>query len=182
MSDVGLTVKEGVVSGLTPFQEPAKRNIGLIMERERGVENVATRIVALTEDRLIFGGVQEDKYGAIVTRNMFKNAQGYPVTMYGVRVVGSGSEASTGTVMLPGVSVSAVLDVTAGRHGVADKGTWGDELEVYFYSKGFKILNQWTLEVYYKGRFRETYSAKTVAEIQASVNASSDFAVVNFSS
>lgn len=182
MSDVGLNVKEGVVSGLTPFQEPAKRNIGLIMERERGVENVATRIVSLTEDRLIFGGVQANKYGAIVTRNMFKNAQGYPVTMYGVRVVGAGSAASTGSVMLPGATVSAILDVTAGRRGTPDKGTWGDDIDVYFYSKGFKVLNQWTLEVYYKGRFRETYSAKTVAEIQASVNSSSDFVVVNFSS
>lgn len=180
MADVGLSVVEGVSNGLTPFKEPAKRNIGLIMERERGPENLAINYNSLADDRLIFGGYKENQYGALVTRNLIKNAQGYSTNIYGVRVIGSGSSAATVNVTIPGGSVT--MEVTAARQGIADKGDWANnDLVVNLYAYNSSVRNKWHLEVVYKGKVVETYTEATVAAIQAIINVVSNYVIVSFS-
>ncbi len=81
-NDIGLSVREGVSNGLTPFQEPSKRNIGIIMERLRGIENSPIFISSYAEDRLKFGGFDSNMFGPVVARNLFKNTKGSPVSVY----------------------------------------------------------------------------------------------------
>jgi hypothetical protein len=106
---VGIIVQEGVANGLTPFQDTAKHNIGLLMERERGIPNKAVKVTSLQEDRLKFGGL-DGNYGAYVTRHIYKNANEFGATIYGVRLLGSASLAATGT--LANGSISLVVGIT----------------------------------------------------------------------
>lgn len=86
MANVGLSVFEGVSNGLSPFVLPSKHNIGLLMGRERGIPYAPTQITSLQEDRLYFGGITSNFYGAFVTRNIFKNARRFGALIYGVRM------------------------------------------------------------------------------------------------
>lgn len=175
-NDVGLKVVEGVANGLTPFQEPAKRNIGLIMERERGVPNTPIRVSSLSDDRLYFGGHTSTGYGATVVRNLFKNAKDAPVVIYGVRIVGSSAVASTVATTIDGIAV----EYTAGQLGQEDPGAWGDDLTGKFYSYDYKVRNKYAFEVYYKGNLVESFEAATCAALQSLINSSSYYMIVDF--
>lgn len=96
MTNIGISVQEGVASGVTPFIEVSKHNIGLLMERERGIPNLAVPVTSLQQDRLKFGGVQADKYGAYVSRHIFNNAGSFGAIVYGVRILGATSMAASG--------------------------------------------------------------------------------------
>lgn len=85
--DVGLQVREGVSNGVTPFIEASKHNIGLLMERERGVPRKVVRVDSLQEDRLRFGGLVQNQFGAYITRHIFNNAGRYGAIVYGVRML-----------------------------------------------------------------------------------------------
>lgn len=178
-NNVGLTVGEGVSNGLTPFQLPSKRNMGLLMERERGVENTPILVSSLQEDSLRFGGFNSNMYGPVVVRNLIKNAKGYSTTIYGVRVIGSGSSAATGIITLPD---GVTINITAAQNGIADKGAWGNNLVVKFYALGFKKLGKWYLEVYYKGDLVEAFDNALCSSLEADVNSNSGYVRVEFSS
>lgn len=180
MADIGLKVVEGVSSGVTPFVEPSKRNIGLLMERERGVENKATYISTLAEDRVRFGGFNSNMYGPNVVRNLFKNALGKSVNLYGVRIIGASSTAATRTATLPGTSTP--LTVTAGSQGSSDKGSWGNNLSYKLHYFNVKTVGKWVFEVFYKGSLVETHSGATCAEINTNVNRSSLYVTTSFAS
>jgi hypothetical protein len=96
MPDVGLEVVEGVSNGVTPLTGASKHNIGLLMERERGVPLLVKRVTSLQEDRRYFGGIVPSQYGALVTRHIYNNAGQYGAVILGSRVVGDGSLAATG--------------------------------------------------------------------------------------
>ncbi len=178
MTKTGLEIVEGVSNGLAPFTEPSKRNIGLLMERERGVENKPYRYSSLSDDRKLFGGYTSSGYGATVVRNLFNNSGRAPVTIFGVRVVGSASTAATITKTIAGVSVT----FTAAQAGSPDKGTWGNDLDVVFHSYNYTVRNNFFLQVYYKGKVVETYSAATCADLQAQINANSFYVSASFAS
>lgn len=177
MSNVGLTVVEGVANGTAPFVDPSKRNIGLLMERERGVEGVPVKFVSQDEDSRIFGGEFTNTYGSFVVRTLFENAKGIPTTIYGVRVVGAGSVAASLTKVIATKSVV----IKAGRKGKEDKGTWGNSIKCILYGYGLKNRNAFTLEVYYKGKLVDTFYDSTCALLQAQINSVSDHIVITFS-
>lgn len=176
--NVGLSVVEGISNGLAPFTSPPKRNIGILMERERGVENKPYRIASLSDDRLYFGGYSTDGYGYVVVRNLFRNARTAPVVLYGVRIVGAASTAATIAATIASVNVS----FTAAQFGEEDKGTWGNDLDVTFYSYDYKKKNKFYIEVYYKGKLVETFENVTCAGLQQDVNSNSMYVSCSFAS
>lgn len=177
MSNVGLTTTEGIASGSSPFRDPAKRNIGLLMERERGVEGVAVKIVSLAEDQKVFGGEYPNTYGHFAVRTLFENAQDAPVTLYGVRILGAASTAASLTKTVNTRSIT----IRAGRRGSADRGDWGNNIKCILYSYNLKNRNAFTLEVYYKGKLVETFYETTCALLQNQINTVSDYITVSFS-
>lgn len=180
-NDVGLKVMRGVANnGLVPFSDPSKRNIGLIMTRERGAENVPTLFSSLADDRLKFGDIMAGSYAAILTRNLFRNANDSNVTCYGVRVVGAGSVPASSSLTI-NVTPSVTLQVIAGQMGAIDKGTWGNNLSVRFYFYGLKEKGKWVLEVYYKNQLVETWSDALCMTMQTTINTSSNYIIANFS-
>lgn len=178
MNDVGLSVKEGVANGLTPFQEPSKRNIALLMERERGVENTPFRISNLADDAARFGGFNANMFGPTIVRNMYRNAKGFPLTMYGVRIIGSTSVAATSGVVTLNVVTHEYI---AGQQGSPDKGTWANGVEIKFYSYDWKARNAHHIEVYYLSKLVETFEAETMAELQSTINSNSMYITASFS-
>jgi len=177
-NNVGFSVNEGVANGATPFSEPSKRNIGIAFERERGPENKLFRITSLAEDRAIFGGFNANMYGPTVVRNLIKNAKGYATTIYGLRIVGTGSvAATTGVVALNAVNHT----YSAAYLGDADKGDWGNDIKVIFYSYDFKVPQRYAVEVYYKDQFVEGFDGVTMAALQASINTNSKYVAATLS-
>lgn len=181
MNNIGLDVKRGQTNkGPVPLQSASKRNIGLLMTRERGAENIASLVTSLQEDTLKFGGYLDDSFGHIVARNLFKNALDAQPIVYGCRVVGSGSLQASITATIP-LTVAVNLTVMAGQLGRVDKGTWGNDLSFRIYYKGAAQKNNWVLTVYYKGVLVETWAATTCAILQEDINSKSNFILVTFS-
>lgn len=175
-NQVGFSVVEGVANGATPFTEPSKRNIGLAMERERGPENTLFRVTNLAEDRAVFGGLNANMYGPTFVRNLIKNAKGYATTIYGLRIIGASSTAATtGVVALNGGLGSVNHTYAAAYKGVADKGTWGNDITVKFYSYDLKVSLRYAVEVFYKGSFVEAFDGSTMAALQSAINLNSQY-------
>jgi len=177
-NNVGFSVNEGVANGATPFSEPSKRNIGIAFERERGPENKLFRITSPAEDRAVFGGFNANMYGPTVVRNLIKNAKGYSTTIFGLRIVGTGTTAATtGTVALNAVNHT----YSAAYLGDADKGDWGNDISVIFYSYDFKVPQRFAIEVYYKNQFVEAFDGATMAGLQTAINNNSKYVAATFS-
>lgn len=104
MSEVGLSVIEGVASGVTPFVEASKANIGLIFQRERGIPRQLTKITSIQEDELRFGGILADTFGAICTRNLFNNAGRFGVFYQGVRIINEDLSATASGTLTDGAA------------------------------------------------------------------------------
>lgn len=179
MNNVGLSVVEGVANGLTPFTEPSKRNIALLMERVRGVENTPFRIANLADDAARFGGFNANMYGPTIVRNMYRNAKGYPLTLFGVRIIGASSIAATSGVVPLEVITHEYI---AGQQGSSDKGTWANGVQIKFYSYDWKAKNAHHVEVYYLGKLVETFENATMAGLQVDINSNSMYVMVNYSS
>jgi hypothetical protein len=177
-NNVGFSVGEGVANGATAFTEPSKRNIGLAFERERGPENKLFRYTSQAEDRAIFGGLNANMYGPTVSRNLIKNAKGFPTTIYGLRIIGTGTvAATTGVVALNSVNHT----YSAAYLGTADKGSWGNDIDVIFYSFDHKVSQRYAVEVYYKGAFVEGFDAVTMAALQVEINEKSKYVAATLS-
>lgn len=177
-NNVGFSVGEGVANGATAFTEPSKRNIGLAFERERGPENKLFRYTSLAEDRAIFGGFNANMYGPTVSRNLIKNAKGFPTTIYGLRIIGAGTTAATtGAVTLNTI----VHTYSAAYLGMADKGTWGNDISLVFYSWDYKVSQKYSVDIYYKNQFVETFDATTMAALQVAINENSKYVSSNLS-
>jgi len=99
MANVGLQVNEGVANGVTPFVEASISNIGILMERQRGIPNLPTLVTSLQEDIVAFGAGSTGQFGALVMNQLFTNAGKNGAVVYGVRIVGSGAVAATGNVL-----------------------------------------------------------------------------------
>lgn len=174
MADVGLSVNQGVANGATPFSPASKHIVAALMDRERGPVGVPMRVTSLQEDRAIFGGVEASKYGAIIIRNMFKNAGRYGVEMYGIRV-GSGAEVvATATIV---ETASDLLVVTAGYKGVEDPGAWGNNLSVTLFPPDVAggNVSLFQLDVFLSGSFKERFTADSLENLIVVVNEQSGF-------
>lgn len=179
MEHVGLSVYEGVSEGATAFRTPAKRNIGLLIEAERGVENIPQRLISPANALRIFGAQTANMYGALVLADLFANADPYAPVVYGARIVGDGSLAATKTGSVFGVSVTA----TAAYLGTPDKGVWANGAQVEFNSPGGISKTQYTVTI--KNKFLkvvEQFQSDTMAKLQEIVNQQSEFIALNIAS
>lgn len=170
---VGVSSVEGVANGLSPFNESDKHNIGLLMERERGVLNFPVLITSLQEDRKVFGDPELDKYGAYVTRHIFNNAGSFGAQIYGVRIADGTSVAATGNFTDGEVSPTTIFTVTAGHKGLEDPGTWANtNLKVKGYPQDDPagLAGKYLFEIYYKNVLVESFEAETWASLITQVN------------
>lgn len=176
-NDIGLKVLEGVSNGLTAFALPSKRNIGIIGERERGPSNTPLLVTTLAEDRTKLGKFNNAMFGPVVMRNLFKNAQ-RSTNVYFVRVVGAASSSAFTTVNISGTPIN--ISFRAGQNGKEDKGNWGNDLYVSFYAFNTKASDQWAIDIFYKGRLVESWSATTCAELESQINQNSLYITTSF--
>ena len=95
---VGVTIEERVTNAFNYGDNTSTRNIGLLVDRERGIENTPVLINNLKEDSKIFGGHGTDKYSSYVVETLFNNSGGYQANVYQIRVVGNGSVSASNTV------------------------------------------------------------------------------------
>lgn len=91
---LGVSVEEAVANGLNTGSDVSTRNIGLLMSRIRGVANKPILITSPKEDSLIFGGFDSSMYSPYVVKNLFDNLSGFATNIFGVRIVGDGSQAA----------------------------------------------------------------------------------------
>lgn len=91
---IGVTIEEGIANATSIGSDVSTRNIGLLVERERGIAGKPTLTNSLKEDKRIFGDHNTSMYSSYVVENLFNNAGGYPVNLFQSRVVGANSLAS----------------------------------------------------------------------------------------
>lgn len=177
MTDVGLSIVEGVANGASAQKDPSKRNIGLLGQFIRGAAFTPTKITSMEDFNVIFGGQSASFFGPGIVKSIFDEAGNAPVTMYLARVVGSGSVVANGVGTL---TDSATMNVNAGYKGVDDPGAWANGIEVSLYSFSSRTRGMFTLIVKYGDR-QEQYNYATLAEIQTAVNKVSKYVTIEFS-
>lgn len=92
---IGVTIEESVSNAFTLGSGVSVRNVGLLMETERGVPNKAVLFNSLREFTRIFGTKQATTYSAYVVESLFNNLNGYPANVYGVRIIDATSVAAS---------------------------------------------------------------------------------------
>lgn len=177
MSNVGLTIVEGVANGASAYKNPSKRNIGLLGQFVRGAKLTPIKVTNMEDFNVIFGGQSNSFYGPGVVRSIFKEAGNAPVTLYIARVVGAGAAVATATTAL---SDSKTMTVKAGYKGVDDPGTWANGITATLYSYGSQVKDMFTFKVTY-GDQSEYYNYASLSEIQVAVNKVSKYVTVEFS-
>lgn len=176
MENVGLSVYEGVSEGATAFRTPAKRNIGLIIEAERGVPNIPQRLISLASALRIFGSSNPNMFGQRVLVDLFANADPYSPTVYASRIVGASSVAATKTQTVFGVSVS----LSAAYLGRPDPGIWGNGLVVELNTPGGISPRMYTATIKYNNKVVEQFQGDTCVVLQATINQLSEFVSIAF--
>ena len=111
MTDVGLSIVEGVANGASAQKDPSKRNIGLLGQFIRGASFTPIKITSMEDFNVIFGGQSASFFGPGIVKSIFDEAGNAPVTMYLARVVGSGSVVANGVGTL---TDGATMNVNAG--------------------------------------------------------------------
>lgn len=176
MTDVGLTIVEGVANGQIAYREPSKRNIGLLGQFVRGAGFSPTKITSMEDFNVIFGGQSASFYGPGIVKSIFDEAGNAPVTMYLARVVADDAIVANGVGILPD---SATMKVDAGYKGKDDPGTWANSVEVSLYSYSSRVKDMFTLIINYKDK-QEQYNYGSLSEIQTAVNKVSKYVTVEF--
>lgn len=179
MTNIGLTITEGVANGATGYSEPAKRNIGLLGQFIRGASFVPNRVESMEDFNVMFGGQSSSFYGPAIVKSIFDEAGDAQVTLYIARVTGSDTVAANGEVSIGETAESAKMNATAAYKGTADPGTWANGIKVALYSYGYRVKDCFTLTITYKDTV-ETYSYNSLAEIQEAVNKVSKYAMITF--
>lgn len=176
MSDIGLTIVEGVAQGQSAYKEPSKRNIGVLGQFVRGAAFTPFKITSQEDMNVIFGGMSASFFGPRFVKSIFDEADNAPVTLYVARVVGAEAVTANGTVTLSG---DAVMNVDAGYKGVDDPGEWANGIQVSLYSYGSRVKDMFTLIINY-GTEQEQHNYGTLAEIQNAVNKVSKYITIEF--
>ena len=109
---LGVTTEERVINAFNLGSDVSTRNIGLLVERQRGVENKPILVNGLKEDKRIFGDHVTSMYSSYVVENLLNNTGGYSVNLYEVRIVGTGSMASTTTVVNASANTQTFIKTT----------------------------------------------------------------------
>lgn len=92
---VGVTIEESVGNAFQLGSGLSTRNIGLLMETERGVPNKPFVFNSLREFTRLFGTKKSSMFSAYVVESLFANTGGYPATVYGVRIIDPSSVAAS---------------------------------------------------------------------------------------
>ena len=180
-NQIGVTTEERITNAFNVGSNVSTRNVGLLVERVRGVAGKPILTNNPTEDKKIFGGHDPNMYSSFVVENLFRNAGGYQANVYQVRVVGEGSTAAS--VIINSSGAAPALEVIAGNQGLPDVGTWGNDLRVRYFpidaegGSAEGIL----LEVLYKGikveRFLST--GDSVQDLVNQVNSRSGYITID---
>lgn len=173
---IGVTIEEGIANATSTSSGINTRNIGMLTERVRGVANKPTLITSLREDKQKFGENDPNKYSSYVIENLFNNAGGYPVNLYQVRIVGTGSVASS---VLVKQGTDELITFTAGQEGLADVGDWGNDLKVRIHPMGATggSSDGYLLQVFYKDYLVENFTSvgKDFKNLAEQVNQRSNY-------
>lgn len=92
---IGVTKEEAIANAVATNSNISTRNIGMAVERERGIVGLPTLVTSQKEDTRYFGKHLPSMYSSYVVEQLFVNAGGYPVNLYQSRVVGAGSAPAT---------------------------------------------------------------------------------------
>jgi len=109
---IGVTAEERVINAFSLGSDISTRNIGLLVERVRGVDNKPTLVTSLKEDKRIFGDHNSNMYSSYVVENLFKNTGGYPANVFQVRIVGTGSIAAKAIVANASADTQTLVSTT----------------------------------------------------------------------
>lgn len=170
MTDVGISIKEGVANGASPFKDPSMRNVGLLGMFTRGPKLVPTKVSNMEEFNEMFGGQNSNYFGPAVVKNLFDEAGEAPVTLYLSRVVSADSVVASKELS---ATTAVTLQCKAGYKGTPDPGAWANnKVNLTFYPFGVYADEKYALAVSYNGS-TETYIAGTIAEIVSQVNTAS---------
>lgn len=188
MTDVGLSIIEGVANGGAAYRDPAKRNIGLLGQFIRGVALTPIKVTSMEEFNNAFGGQSSSFYGPGIVRSIFKEAGEASVTLFLARVVGTGAVTATATGTIThhdesptdDEAIDITMTATAAYRGKEDTGAWANGTKVTIYPFGSQVRGQYTLRIAYKDKV-ETYNYATLSEIQVAVNRTSKYVTVEFS-
>lgn len=176
---VGAHATEGVASGTSSVGAVSKRNIGLLGSFIRGVPNTPVKITSLEEFNLVFGGQSASYFGPAIVKSIFDEAGDADVCLFILRVNDAG-QAASGSLTIPALSGSITATITASHEGVADVGSWGNNIKVYFYSKDSRSSGNYRMEVLY-GDDNEVFDGASLAELQNLINSNSNYISVSFS-
>lgn len=176
---VGSHTEEGVASGTSSVGTVSKRNIGILGSFIRGVPGTPIKVNSLEDFNRIFGGQSASFYGPAFVKSIFDEADDAEVILYLLRINDAGTVAS-GTIQIPTLTGSGITaTIKAAYEGTDDPGSWGNNINVKFYSKGARASNAFRLEVNY-GDTQESYDYATLAEIQQAVNDYSSLISITF--
>jgi hypothetical protein len=122
MDNVGLTVVQGISSGSSPFSTASKRNVGLLIESQRGVPSSISRITSLSEF--------VKRYGSAFTRNnqtvpsyyavksIYENAAEFGATLLVGRILDEVNSRASSAVITSGLTANQALQLTTITAGV----------------------------------------------------------------
>lgn len=129
---VGVTAEERVTNALSLTPLGGTKNVGLLVERVRGVDGKILQTTGLKEDVRMFGGHSPNMYSSYVVENLFNNTGGYPVNVFQVRIVGAGSTPATTILKNASTDLQTFIHATTQNYVASpltaqiDKMTFGD--------------------------------------------------------
>ena len=176
---IGAHVTEGVASGTSSVGTVSKRNIGILGSFIRGVPTTPMKVSSLEEFNSIFGGQSASYFGPAFVKSIFNEAGDADVILYILRVNDAGT-AATGTISIPSISGNITGTIKAAYQGNEDPGSWGNNINVKFYSLGYRASGRYRLEVTY-GDTDEVYDYDNLADMQAAINTRSSLIAITFS-
>ena len=128
MNNIGLSIQEGVALGNSPYKDPSKRNVGILLQSRRGVPNLPTRVQSLKEFYDKFGEPDPKYFGHAIVKNIFDEAGNARVTLYVSRVV------SKTAPQIYGQLTASSDKIYAGYRGEKDPGVWALGMTVDIYT------------------------------------------------
>lgn len=180
---IGITLETAVFNSLNLSSKVSTRNLGIAMERKRGVPNKAIYVDDLKVDKRVFGGYDPNMYSPYVLECLFNNLGGYGVSIYGLRITGDGCEPAEATITTSShdTQTFTYATVVAPDTGVKQKDMFtaanieaGDEF----------TISMGTTDLTYTAVIGDTpqtvaNSIKLLVEAEKVANPAGDFAAVN---
>lgn len=127
---IGVTAEERVINSFNLTPSGGIKNIGLLVERERGVDGKIILVNNIKEDRRIFGGHNANMYSSFVVETLFNNTGGYPVNVFQARIVGDGSLPAKTVVKNASQDLQTITRTTTQNYNSSPVTSQIDELQI----------------------------------------------------